>query len=178
MRARNITGQQFGRLTALYPTGERRHGNIVWRLRCDDGNEIEAPINRLNSGRILSCGCLRRENRFRHGDSTRDTKSPLFWHNIKERCLNPKNKGFKNYGGRGITMWPEWVNNYPAFRDHILYSIGPRPSPKYSIDRINNEGHYEPGNLKWSTQPQQRLNARNVSELTKFLNELVRNETL
>jgi hypothetical protein len=75
-------------------------------------------------------------------------------------------------------MAPEWINDYVAFRDYVIYSIGPRPSSKYSIDRIDNEGNYEPGNLKWSTRSQQKLNSRGASELTKYLNELVRNETL
>jgi hypothetical protein len=179
-RARDITGQRFGRLVALYPTEERRHnGQIVWCLRCDDGNEIKSVIGPLGT-RIKSCGCLRRENRHRHGESPRGNTSSLYqcWRNIKERWLNHQDPGFKNYGGRGITMWPEWINNYPAFRDHVLYSIGPGPSPKYSIDRINNNGNYEPGNLKWSTRSQQMLNARSATELTKYLNELVRNETL
>jgi len=75
-------------------------------------------------------------------------------------------------------MWPEWIDNYPVFRDYVLHNIGPRPSPKYSIDRRDNEGNYEPGNLKWSTRSEQMLNSRQASKRTKFLNRLVWDEML
>ena len=78
------------------------------------------------------------------------------WSSMKTRCGNPNNNRWKYYGGRGISVCNEWVNNFSAFFDHI----GPRPSPVHSIDRINNDGDYEPGNVKWSTPSEQARNRR------------------
>jgi len=76
-----------------------------------------------------------------------------------QRCLNPKNTEYKNYGGRGITIYPPWIDDYVAFRDYINQNLGPCPKDQ-TLDRINNDGNYEPGNLHWAPQSVQRLNAR------------------
>jgi hypothetical protein len=172
MKAKNITNQRFGRLVALYPTEERRNGTIIWRLRCDCGREIESRIGPLGT-RTKSCGCLRHENRYRHGSSTRNNVSPLYhcWRNIKEHCLNPKHPVFKHYGGRGISMAAEWINDFQAFRDYIDQHLGPRPK-NCTIDRIDNDEGYYPGNLKWSTQSEQNYNQRR-SKINKIINKLV-----
>jgi hypothetical protein len=174
MKAKNIANQRFGRLVALYPTEERRNGTIIWRLRCDCGQEIESRIGSLGT-RTKSCGCLRRENRYRHGSSTRNNKSPLYrcWQNIKEHCLNPKHPVFKHYGGRGITMAPEWINDFPAFHDYINQNLGPRPKGR-SLDRIENNEGYFPGNLKWSTKSEQNHNQRR-SAINKLVLECLAN---
>jgi hypothetical protein len=167
---KDITGQRFGRLVALYPTEERCNGHVVWRLRCDDGKEIEIPVTNLRNG-TQSCGCLRRERAalrcYRHGDSS----STLYncWRAIKQRCLNPKNKDYKNYGGRGITITLEWVNNFPAFRDYVFQSLGPCPK-EHTLDRIDNDRNYEPGNLRWAPRSTQNRNRQN-SRINKILNE-------
>ena len=85
------------------------------------------------------------------------------WYSIKKRCLDPKAEQFKNYGARGIGICAEWVNDYRAFYAHV----GPRPSPKHSIDRIDNDGNYEPGNVRWATRTTQSRNSRwpRLSEL-------------
>ncbi len=75
---------------------------------------------------------------------------------MKRRCFNPKVREFRNYGGRGITVCGEWRESYAAFLDHV----GRRPSPKHSLDRIDNEGDYEPGNVRWATALEQRHNCR------------------
>ena len=78
------------------------------------------------------------------------------WNALKNRCFSPINKSFKNYGGRGITVYSGWVNDFDAFYTYI----GPKPTPKHSIDRIDNDGNYEPGNVRWATQLQQANNKR------------------
>jgi hypothetical protein len=86
------------------------------------------------------------------------TESPeyLAWDNMRARCTRPSYIGWENYGGRGITVCGEWLDSFEAFYDHI----GPRPGPGYSVDRIDNDGNYEPGNVRWATHSQQRINSR------------------
>jgi hypothetical protein len=78
------------------------------------------------------------------------------WAGIKQRCFDPKSVSFDDYGGRGITMAPEWRDDFLAFYEHL----GPRPSPAYSVDRIDVDGNYEPGNVRWATRSQQAANKR------------------
>lgn len=80
------------------------------------------------------------------------------WRSMKERCSNPQDKSFPNYGGRGIKVCDHWLN-FAAYAADIA-ALGPKPSPKHSLDRINNDGDYEPGNMKWSTRSEQALNRR------------------
>jgi hypothetical protein len=174
--AKDITGQRFGRLVALYQTGERgKDRGVVWRVRCDCGCEFEATTKYLGS--IKSCGCLKREItsqiHYRHGN-TIGGNSPLYglWQAIKQRCYNPKNKAYKYYGERGITMALEWIDFIP-FRDYINQALGPKPSPKHTLDRIENSEGYYPGNLKWSTQTEQNHNSGR-SKIDKVLNTILR----
>ncbi len=78
------------------------------------------------------------------------------WRNIKARCLRPHHRQYEYYGGRGITIHPEWENNFMAFLDHV----GRKPHPSLSLDRIDNDGNYEPGNVRWATYRQQNANQR------------------
>lgn len=78
------------------------------------------------------------------------------WCSAKQRCTNPRNPAWRDYGGRGIRMTPEWVDSFAAFIAHI----GPKPSPEYTLDRIDNDGHYEPGNVRWTTRKEQTRNRR------------------
>lgn len=91
-----------------------------------------------------------------HGESQSKTVEYTVWAHIKARCSNPKNQRWHRYGGRGIKICDEWANSYPAF----LAAVGRRPSPKHSIERIDNDGHYEPGNVRWATMKEQGRNMR------------------
>lgn len=165
----DITGERFGRLIALHRTGEIRGGHVMWKCRCDCGIEINSPWEALGK-RTISCGCVSRERaamraakrNHRHGGAVRDARSPVYgcWQGIKQRCLNPNSESYKNYGGRGIEIAPEWVDDFQAFRVYIRQHLGPKPTPGHSIDRINNDYGYFPGNLRWATHSQQMLNQR------------------
>ena len=168
----DITGQTFGRLTALDHTRLEGRKEIYWRCSCQCGGSKYVMGQNLRTGKIQSCGCLLRETtakrRRTHGQSRAlpgSKASPEYraWTAMRERCNYPKAAGYKNYGERGIRVCQEWMENFQAFFDHI----GPRPSPKHSVDRIDNEGHYEPGNVRWATRAEQQRNTRRYKERHK-----------
>ena len=115
-------------------------------FQCKCGIEFEAAINLVKFGTRKSCGC-------RFGGATHKeshSSNHRRWVSMKQRCLKPKSKVYKKYGGRGIAIYKEWINNYESFRDYIM-SLPNAMKEGYSLDRINNNGNYEPGNLRWAT---------------------------
>lgn len=161
--AANLTGQTFGRLVAL-DFASSPHGRM-WRCRCECGAECNVPTRNLRSGNSRSCGCLQRELtsvRSRthgatvNGHGGRPSSEYQTWQSMKDRCHNPNDTNFALYGGRGITVCDEWRNDFAAFLAHV----GPKPSPRHSIDRIDNDRGYEPGNVRWATQRVQCRNRR------------------
>lgn len=100
-----------------------------------------------------------------HGDTNRNSKHNYIyrlWQGIITRCYKIDYVGYKDWGGRGIIMYQPWINNYPLFKSWILENLGERPESNYSIDRIDNDGNYEPGNLRWATKFQQTHNRRYI----------------
>lgn len=108
--------------------------------------------------KYLASGLCRSHYLKRQSKKELRTNKPEYraWSQIKQRCLNPKVSGYKDYGARGIKVCDEWINSFDAFYEHI----GERPSPKHSIDRIDNNGNYEPGNVRWATLSTQNINKR------------------
>jgi hypothetical protein len=149
-----IEGQRFGRLIVLRHADRRR----FWVCRCDCGNEREIFSSSLIQGETASCGCLRHERwvarRTKHGMAK--TREWNAWHRMLGRCYDPKNISFANYGGRGIQVCPDWRHDFSRF----YADIGPAPSPDHSLDRIDTNGHYEPGNCRWATRAEQMRNKR------------------
>jgi len=159
-------GQTFGRLTAICFLKNDRHHHSVWLFSCSCGAKKEITAIYAYKGLTRSCGCLRKETTTKlktiHG--LKNNNAYEIWCGIKKRCFNKKCKEYPLYGARGITVHPEWVASFKSFYDHV----GPRPSKSHSIDRINNDGNYEPGNVRWATSIEQANNKRNNSILTVF----------
>jgi hypothetical protein len=154
--ALNIAGQRFGRVTAIERIG-RKGRMALWSYRCDCGTIGAALANSLARGNTKSCGCLKNElagKRFRRHGLT-NTPEHRTWRSIKYRCHDPDCPGYARYGGRGIKVCDRWRDSFENF----LADMGKRPSAEYSIERVNNDGDYEPGNCKWATRGEQRRNA-------------------
>lgn len=144
----SLAGRRFGRLVVMRATKERSGKSIVWLCHCDCGNkEAKVAARDLLHNPRKGCGYCS------------DTKHPLYgiWRGIIERC---KPGGDKNYGGRGIQIFPAWETDFLAFLD-FMKTLGPRP-PGWSLDRIDVNGHYEPGNLRWASPLMQANNKRDL----------------
>jgi hypothetical protein len=158
-------GMKFNRLTIIkevepqkYLSGEKRKFECL----CDCGNQINVLLNDLRSENTKSCGCLKVERTIEKNNSNYKhglTKIPEYdiWVKMKQRCYNSNNNDYKNYGNRGITICDRWLNSVENF----LEDMGKRPNSDYSIDRINNDGNYEPSNCRWATKSEQNNNKRN-----------------
>ena len=153
----NLLHKKFARLKVLKRL-ERRGTNheIYWLCVCDCGSKSEVNSGNLMGGRVRSCGCLGREKArkrcFRHGMS--ETPSYKSWTGMIQRCTNPNRPHYKWYMARGISICKSWMKFENFYKD-----MGDRPEGK-SIDRINNNGNYEPGNCRWATQSEQVKNSR------------------
>jgi hypothetical protein len=157
----DFTGVRVGRLIPLRAVGKSKLG-ILWLCRCDCGTETVVPTSSLRTESTKSCGCYRlevlRTGSITHGQSR--TPEHYTYCHMKSRCLNPKNRGYKNYGGRGIQVCERWkgLDGFANF----LADVGPKPGQRYSIDRIDVNGHYEPGNVRWALPKVQGQNKRST----------------
>lgn len=161
---KNLTGKRFGRITVIEYVGRTGIAKVsTWRCRCDCGVEKNMTGTSLQGG-SASCGCLRLERTVAAKRTHGETKSVEYraWAKLIARCEDPKDKSFSDYGGRGIRVCAEWRRSFPAF----LLAVGKRPSPRHSIDRIDNEADYKPGNVRWATRVQQNRNKRTNRRIT------------
>lgn len=162
-RAQDLTGRRFGRLTVLR-RAEGAPGIARWICRCDCGNESRSRADRLREGRAQSCGCRRADfmpafsrASVKHGETSATGKSPEYhaWQAMQERC-RPDHASHSCYFDRGIRVCARWQASFVDF----LADVGRRPAAGYSLDRIDNDRGYEPGNVRWATAAQQARNTR------------------
>ncbi len=164
MKKLYLVGQRFARLLVL-SSGSVQNGKTTSVCLCDCGNTSTIVNSDLRSGHTKSCGCFQQETRLAtnitHGQSRIGSRTYDAWLNMKRRCLDPSNKYFANYGGRGITVCQQWQDSFEKF----FTDMGECP-PNLTIERLNNAKGYEPGNCEWITRKAQNRNKRNNHVLT------------
>lgn len=163
MKVKNLVGQKFERLTVIELDKSNKHNGVYWICKCDCGNTSIVRSDSLTSGNTKSCGCLASEQRVLNGKSNtkhgmKGTKIYNSWQSMKNRCYNKKYENYNRYGGRSIKVCDEWKNNFQAFYD---WAINNGYKEGLTIDRIDNNGNYEPSNCRWVTA---KIQNRNTSQ--------------
>ena len=172
MKIFNLVGQQFGLLTVSTRAHNTKSMEKLWLCECGCGGNIVTTTFKLNSGRVRSCGCLHKKNLFKpsvqhkkytHGESA--TKLFRVWQSMKDRCHNPNCHHYAEYGQRGIQVCGEWLDSFENFKAWALASgyhenINHRGRNLCEIDRINNNGNYEPGNCRFVDRKENIYNRR------------------
>lgn len=166
MNFKNLLNKKFGKLTVV-SLDHLGKGGTFWLCECECGHHKVVRGSHLTAGDVKSCGCLRKEvlDSTTHGMSYSRLYSS--WASIKKRCLLVTNKSYKSYGGRGITICDEWKESFEAFRD---WALANGYDDTLTIDRIDNDGNYEPSNCRWVNAKTQARN-RSTNTLITFNGE-------
>lgn len=158
-KPKDITGHRFWKLIAKKRLGLQGKSSL-WLCLCDCGNETQVQLGHLLEASTKSCGCYRKK----HGNCVdyNTTSEYDAWQRAKARCYNPRDPGYKNYGGRGIRMCERWLNSSKNF----LTDMGKKPQSNLTLDRIDNDKGYTPDNCRWATYTEQNNNKRKKKRLT------------
>lgn len=164
-----MVGLRFGIQTVVESAGIDKHGQCLWLTVCDCGSPARSVQGaKLRRGESTSCGCAKPSKcaaaNTKHGASARGRMTPEYraWSNMIDRCERQGNAQYADWGGRGISVCDQWRHDFSAF----LADVGPRPSSAHSIDRVDVNGNYEPGNVRWATKTEQNINKRTTRMLT------------
>ena len=170
----DIAGQRFGRWTVLEFAESDKHRNSRWLCQCDCGSRAVVHGTNLLSGHSTSCGCYQKSlcvthpMSRKHGETLNGCESKEYraWAGMKKRCYNAKNIRYEHYGGRGIKVCDRWLHSFENF----LADVGraPEDSCKWSIDRIDNDGDYDRGNVRWATAKEQANNRSSCKKKEKM----------
>lgn len=163
----DLTGKRFGKLIVLNKSGVAKNRQSIWRCRCDCGNIKNVIYGNLTSGYTRSCGCLLKENGCPPKHNLSQTRIYRIYRGMKNRCYNKKHKDYKRYGARGIKICNEWLKeNDKGLLNFYNWAINNGYQDNLSIDRIDNNGNYEPGNCRWADNETQCNNKRNCYYIT------------
>ena len=166
-RCNDLTGRKFGRLTVIGLDDSRKTRKTYWICQCECGGIKSARSDSLLCGAIKSCGCMKKEQdkvnlgRTTHGQHM--TRLYHIWQGMKARCYNKNNSHYHRYGGRGLEICEEWRENFEAFYE---WAINNGYTEELTIERINNDGNYEPSNCTWSTNQEQSNNRSTCIKIT------------
>lgn len=160
----DLLGEKFGKLSVIENIGLSKHREMLWKCKCDCGNETIVNSYSLRKGSTKSCGCLCFEKRGRELKLKHWKVISMARSNMLTRCYNEKYSLYHRYGGRGITVFEEWINDSTAFYN---WSINNGFSENLTLDRIDNDGNYEPNNCRWVTMQVQSNNRHTNRILTR-----------